>query len=196
MKGLNLILKIIKRVTYELDKYKLKQISLTLHSVGEDFIVDKPYEIGNPQNITIGHSFHTSHNLRLHTITDYENETFSPHLTIGNNVFINSYCHIACADNITIGDSVLIASKVYISDHSHGKADASSIEISPIKRKLITLPIQIGNNVWIGEGVSILMGVSIGDNSIIGANAMVNKSFPPNSVIGGIPAKLIRSIQC
>lgn len=59
--------------------------------------------------------------------------------------------------------------------------------------KYITLgEIIIGNNVWIGEGVAIFSGVTIGDNCVIGSNAVVNKSFPANSIIGGIPARLLR----
>ena len=70
------------------------------------------------------------------------------------------------------------------------------IAIIPNKRNLISKgPVKIENNVWIGEGACILPNVTIGANSIVGANSVVTKSFPTNSIIGGVPAKLIKEIK-
>jgi acetyltransferase-like isoleucine patch superfamily enzyme len=91
---------------------------------------------------------------------------------------------------------VLIASKVYISDHFHGNVTAEELDIAPVKRKLFSKgPVIIGDNVWIGEGVVIMPGVEIGNSCIIGANAVVTKSFPKDSVIGGNPARLIKVLN-
>lgn len=187
---------IIKKISCQVEKNELKNLKLLLNSVGTNVLIESPYEIIHPKNISIGNDFHTSRYVKLSTIENYENELFSPKLTIGNNVFINSYSHIACASAVSIGDNVLIAGKVYISDHSHGCSDLCSLKHTPMSRKLTTRPVVIKDNVWIGESVSILMGVTIGKNCIIGANSLVNKSFPPNSVIAGVPARLIKSIVC
>jgi acetyltransferase-like isoleucine patch superfamily enzyme len=91
---------------------------------------------------------------------------------------------------------VLLASKVFITDHYHGGIDSESIKIPPSTRIVQSKgPVIIEDNVWIGQGVAIMPDVTIGKNSIIGANAVVTKSFPPNSIIGGVPARLIKTIN-
>lgn len=112
-------------------------------------------------------------------------------LKIGNNVHVNNYSRIVALDKITIGNHVTIAQFVSILDHDH------KFDIINNKLELdgyITSPIKIGNNVWISDKVTILKGVTIGDNVIIGANSLVNKDVKSNSIIGGIPAKLLKNI--
>jgi lipopolysaccharide O-acetyltransferase len=110
-------------------------------------------------------------------------------LHIGNGVQINDYVHIACAGRVSIGANALLASRVYISDHDH------DVEAEPGNQgtKLIISTTVIGENCWLGEGVAVLKGVTLGNNCVVGANAVVTKSFPPFSILGGVPAKLIRS---
>ncbi|SQH77487.1 putative lipopolysaccharide biosynthesis O-acetyl transferase wbbJ [Shewanella benthica] len=111
-------------------------------------------------------------------------------LNIGDNVQINDYCHLACADNVSIGNDTLIASRVFITDHDH---DFNSGLTKPADWPLLSLPVTIGQRCWIGEGVCILKGVSLGNDCIVGANSVVTKNFPSGSIIGGVPAKLIRN---
>lgn len=116
---------------------------------------------------------------------------------LGEGIQLNDYVHISALESVTIGDNVLIASHVYISDNSHGsyKGDDNdtSPQIIPIKRSYFTSPVTIGNNVWIGEGVIILPGVTIGDGAIIGAHSVVNKTIPSNAIAVGSPAKVIKT---
>ena len=107
---------------------------------------------------------------------------------MGDNIQLNDHVHIACSESVTLGKNVLIASRVYISDHDHDLR--SNIE-NPQDWPLKSSSVDIGDNCWIGEGVCILKGVKLGCNSVVGANAVVTKSFPANSVIAGIPAKII-----
>jgi acetyltransferase-like isoleucine patch superfamily enzyme len=134
--------------------------------------------------------------LKLRAFDKFNNQKFTPSISIGENVQIETNCHIGCINKIEIGDNVLIASDVSILDHLHGKTDFSDISISPINRILTSKgPIKIGDNVLIGEKVTILSGVSIGQGSIIGANSIVTRDIPENSIAVGSPARIIKKIQ-
>ncbi len=162
---------------------------------GEGAMIPLPRIIKNPQYISIGNNFNALYNFRIEAWDNYHEQKFNPEIIIGNNVSFNSDCHIGCINKIVIGDNVLVASRVYISDHSHGDVTAASLSKPPVLRSLISKgPVIIEDNVWIGEGVCVLPGVTIGKNSIIGANAVVTKSIPPNCVAAGIPAKVIKNI--
>ena len=117
------------------------------------------------------------------------------YIKIGENVEINDEVHIGATQKIIIEDNVLIASKVYISDHNHGsyKGDEQDSPMSiPKERKIHSSPIRIEKNVWIGELCCILQGVTIGEGSIIGAMSVVTKDIPPYTIAVGSPAKLIK----
>ena len=164
-------------------------------SVGPNFAVASPIYLTGGQYIKIGTNFETGPGLRIEAHDRFYNDRFQPEISIGNNVQFNYDCHVGCISRVTIGDDVLIASKVMIIDHSHGEVTAEAIKLPPAKRPLVTKGnVVIGNNVWIGEGAVIMPGVSIGDNCIVGGNAVVTKSFEPNCLIGGNPAKVIRHL--
>ena len=109
-------------------------------------------------------------------------------LKIGKNVFINSCCQFQDQGGITIGDGTLVGPKTVIATLNH--------HMDPSKRaNLFPKPVVIGKNVWIGANVPILPGVTIGDGAIIAAGAVVNKNVEANTVVGGVPAKLIKQIE-
>lgn len=133
----------------------------------------------------------------LEAIGRYNGHVYSPKILIKNNVNINDFVHIAATNYIEIGNNVLIASRVYISDHNHGYYEGENRQSSPLEppdHRVVSNDqnVIIGDNVWLGEGVCILPGVTIGEGSIIGANAVVSKDIPPNSIAVGIPAKVIK----
>ena len=188
--------KIVNRVKMAYDTRILNGTVRQLKTCGRNFNIQSKFTIINPQYISIGDNFSSLYNLRLEAIDIFESEKYTPELKIGNNFICNTDVHIGCIERIIIGDNVLLASRIYISDHSHGAVTAEEMHIPPARRKLATKgPIVIEDNVWIGEGVCILPGVKIGRNSIIGANAVVTKSVPPFSVVAGIPAKVIRNLS-
>lgn len=154
-----------------------------------------PLFVSGLENVEVGDGFRAEKNLRIEVFSYRKGQVFKPKVFIGKNVSINENFHLGCIDYISIGNNVLIASNVFISDHAHGDFNPSELLIAPVERRLITKgPVRIGDNVWIGEGVSILPGVEIGNNSIVGANSVVTKSIPNNVVAAGVPAKIIKEI--
>ncbi len=193
--------KIIEKLFFLLENYRERKIysdkkAILFKSVGSNFNMGKDYRISGPQYMEIGNSFWCLNRLRLEAIDSYNNENFAPVIKIGDNVNINNDVHIACINRIEIGDNCLLASRIYISDHDHGSFNDESLKIAPSKRQLISKgPVIIKNNVWIGEGAAILANVTIGENSIVATNAVVTKDVPPNCIVGGIPAKIIKRIE-
>ena len=117
-------------------------------------------------------------------------------LKIGNNVSLGEYSHITCANKVTIGNSVLTGRFVLITDNSHGNSTKDSADIAPLAREIHSNgPVCIGDNVWIGDKVTILPNVTIGKGCIIAANAVVTKDIPEYSVAAGVPAKVIKTIK-
>lgn len=168
----------------------------TFKHFGENSYVPYPNMIINPQYICIGNNFSCFYNVRIEAWDKYREQNFTPEITIGNNVTFNTDCHIGCINKVVIGNNVLVASRVYISDHSHGDISLEALENPPEMRNLVSKgPVIIEDNVWIGEGVCIMPGVTIGKNSIIGANAVVTKNFPANTVIAGVPAAVIKILE-
>ncbi|HFU3821654.1 TPA: acyltransferase [Streptococcus suis] len=99
---------------------------------------------------------------------------------IGNRVFFNNFCSINAMLSVTIDDDCIFGENVKIYDHNHCYQDRSQ---SISKQGFSTAAIQIGRNCWIGSQVTILKGVTIGDNSIIGAGAVVYQDVPENSIM-------------
>lgn len=156
-------------------------------------LIRLPFDIRNKRYIAIGDGFTCGFGCRLEAFpTDINNNLC---IRIGRNVQLNDYVHIGAVGSITIGDDVLMASKIYISDHNHGNYDkqfSDSPFSNPIDRKPIVKPVIIGDRVWIGESCCILPGVTIGEGSIIGALSVVTKDIPPFSVAVGSPAKVVK----
>jgi lipopolysaccharide O-acetyltransferase len=158
-------------------------------------LIRLPFDIRNKRYIKLGTGFTTGRYCRLEAYPQAEDKR-DKCLIIGDRVQINDAVHIAAAKSIVIGNDVLIASKVFISDINHGaygKNDQHvNPEIRPSERPLSTAQVVIEDNVWLGEFVCVLPGVTIGRGAIIGAMSVVTKNIPPYTIAVGIPAKPIK----
>lgn len=113
---------------------------------------------------------------------------FGKNISLGKDVFINAGCKFQDQGGIFIDDGALIGHNVVLATLNHN--------IDPKKRhEAQPAPIHIGKGVWIGANATVTPGVSIGDNAVIAAGAVVTKDVPNNTIVGGVPAKIIKEIQ-
>lgn len=150
------------------------------------------------QFISIGKKTSIGRQSILKAWDEYAGKHYNPSITIGNNCCIREFCHITSCNSITIGNGVLTGRFIYISDNSHGDYSAPSLDdqliLSSLLRPLgVKGPIKIGDNVWIGDRVTILSDVTIGEGAIIATNAVLTHDVPAYTMVGGVPAKIIKT---
>lgn len=160
-----------------------------------DGFIIKPHQLKGEKYISIGKGTTINKGAILTAWDKYGEQTFTPSIKIGHNCSIGEYAHITACKEIVIGNNVLTGRRIYISDNAHGNSSSEEIDIPPIKRPLyVKGSVIIEDNVWIGERVCILSGVHIGKGAIIAANAVVTHNVPPYTIVGGVPAKIIKKI--
>ena len=108
-------------------------------------------------------------------------------ITIGKNVFLNMGCKFQDQGGIFIDDGALIGHNVVLATLNHAMDPAD-------RATMIPAPIHIGKRVWIGANATVLPGVTIGDGAVVAAGAVVTKDVPENTVVGGVPARVMRKI--
>jgi acetyltransferase-like isoleucine patch superfamily enzyme len=112
---------------------------------------------------------------------------FGRNIRVGRNVFINHACEFMDRGGITIEDDVLIGPKVNLVTINHPVDPAQ-------RRSTYCAPIVIKRGAWLGAAVSVMPGVTIGENAVVAANAVVVRNVPDNTIVGGVPARHIKSI--
>ena len=147
------------------------------------------------RNMHIGNNFSSGDGLWLHAITHYAGKYYFPRITIGNNVCLSDSVHIAATNCVTIGDDVLIGSRVIITDHNHGtykgNNQSSPLEAPAVRELTNDRSTIIEDRVWIGDGVAVLAGAKIGEGCVIAANSVVIGEIQKNCIAAGSPAKPI-----
>lgn len=157
-------------------------------------LIRRPFYCRGKSRLQFAEGLTTGYHCRFDLLGEEDDNSIK--LIIGKNCKLGDNVHIVANEKVIIGDNCLMASKIFISDTSHGeysnKIIYSSPDIPPDERPFYVKPVVIGNNVWIGENVCILLGVTIGNGCIIGANSVVNRDIPDNCIVAGVPAKIIK----
>lgn len=182
----------VKRLFKAINHFYVKRfIKPQFDSLGESL------EVAHPRNLVIfGSNIHVGKYAQIIAAPDnYIRFTTWPSKQQSGAIKIGDYClispgvRISAAQSIHIGDNVMFAANVYVSDSDwHGIYN----RIRPFR---CTKPVIIENNVWLGESVIVNKGVRIGENSVIGAGSVVTKNIPANSIAAGNPARVIKSIN-
>jgi len=150
--------------------------------------------IRNPLYITfgylsVGNNVTIWDNGRIEGVSAYAQNSYQPHIVIGNGVTIQQRCHITAASDLRIGNDTMIAFDVSIQDTDH---QYTNLDIPIVKQPLIVQKTEIGKNCFIGSGVKIQAGTILGQHCVVGANSVIRGVFPDYSVIVGVPEKVIK----
>ena len=163
---------------------------------GKGVIIESNIFFLGTKFISIGNNVRLGRNGTLTAWEKFNDDNFSPVIIINENVSIGDQFHITSINSINIGKNVLMGQKITITDNSHGLTDKASMILAPRNRKLISKGrIVINNDVWIGDKVTIVGNIEIGNGSIIASNSVVTKNIPDYTVVGGIPAKIIKQYK-
>ena len=152
--------------------------------------IGKDVTFQNPDSIHLGSGVGIGKYSCFLPIKHFAGKDYNPIIKIGNGCWIGIRNSFAAIDRVEIGNDVLFAGYVHITDHSHGYEDINS----PMhKQPLISKgPVVIEDQCWLGFGCEILSGVHIGRHSIVGARAVVTKDVPAFSIVAGNPARIIK----
>lgn len=170
-------------------------ISSSFKGISKSARFVSPVLIHGGNCITIGENTKIGRNGILTAWERYNGIVYEPKIIIGSNCNFGEYVHLTAINRISIGNGVLTGRWVTITDNSHGNVCRSELEQSPISRCLSTKgPVEIADNVWIGDKVTVLSNVKIGKGAIVAANSVVTKDVAPFTLVGGIPAKILRTL--
>ncbi len=164
-------------------KYILRKVGI---KIGPNSMIFPPFRIEGVPHIYVG----ANTSIREYSwIAAYDMTGSIPRLTIGDNTSLGYNSHIICTRSVTIGNNVLFANGVYISDNLHAYED---ITIPIINQNIVQKQdVIIGDGSWIGEHACII-GAKVGKHCVVGANSVVTKDVPDYCVVGGVPAKILK----
>lgn len=162
-----------------------------LHALGKRSILARSQQVNNPRVVAIGSHVMIASQFILADLRPGVNEV--PKIVIGDGCTILYRFQCNAAQSVSIGRNVLIASNVLITDSDH-VVDPDGIPVTR-NHKLITKPVYVEDNCWLGQNCVILKGVTIGHDSIVGASSVVADDVPPCSVVAGNPARVIKKLE-
>jgi acetyltransferase-like isoleucine patch superfamily enzyme len=162
-----------------------------LKSFGPGSSIRRPRHLAGRRAISFGARTAIGQFCRMEAIQSYAGRAYNPSIEIADDVYIGNYAQIFAIDRITIGTGCVLSEHVYITDNSHtlNPAAPGLIMQQPLESKG---PVELGDHCFIGFGARILPGVTLGAHCVVGTNAVVTKSFPPLTMLAGIPAQAIK----
>jgi acetyltransferase-like isoleucine patch superfamily enzyme len=164
-------------------------LSTQFKEIGAGSSIAPPFRFYGLSEISLGAGVIIHRDCWIHVVSGHGDEA-SPKINIKSHAAIGMGATISAAHQVVIGEHVLLARNVYISDHAHAFEDIET----PIMHQGINriAPVTIGNHTWLGQNVVVLPGVTIGEHCVIGANSVVNSFIPDFSVAVGAPARVIK----
>lgn len=187
-----------KKIANGYNRWVWNKTKKLFNKVGSDCKCQENFSIREPQFINMGNDFRGGKNISIHCWKQYKQSENSvdPQLSIGDKVSMTKNSYISCANEVVIGNGVLIGENAFITDNMHGANTLGEIMIPPSERELYSKGrVLIEDNAWIGRNVCIMPNVRIGKGAIIGANAVVTHDIPDYCIAAGVPAKPIKFIK-
>lgn len=166
------------------------KLYLFSENIGKNFYIGKRLRINKCKYLKVGNNCRIGNDCRISFFNSFYGQEYNPKLEIGNNAYLGDYLTFLCADEVSIGDNVLMASYITITSENHG-IDPED-ERGYAKQPLVGKKVYIKDGAWIGEHVIILPGVEIGNKAIVAAGSVVTKNVSDYTIVAGNPARVIK----
>ena len=185
----------VRAYNYLIRKMVTSWNCMQVKNCGSNVIFFAKSRVKGGRNVTIGNGV-IRRGCTIAAQTTYFGQALEPSILIEDGADLGEDCFITASNHIVIGRNSLFGRLVTVADNSHGTTSFEDLCKEPHLRAVVSKgEVVIGKNVWIGDKATILPNVHIGDGAVVGANAVVTKDVPPYSVVGGIPAKVIRQYE-
>ena len=208
-----LVKKILMCIIWIVSKIYPYSLSLQIHDIrdllysmwvshfvcefGDNSLIGYPCSLhGDRKRLSIGTHVYIGKQTVIEPICKYGGQKLPSKIVIGNYCTIGEFNHITAVNNIIIGDGLLTGRRVLLSNNNHGDFSKDDLKVRPAERRITSKgDLVIENNVWIGEGASVLGSLRIGEGSVIAANSVVTKDVPSYTLVAGVPARIIKSLK-
>jgi acetyltransferase-like isoleucine patch superfamily enzyme len=189
------VVRLVEKTKQTYEKINLYYLRGELGRLGSNAYIEFPATVMHPACMSIGNNFTARSGLKIRGYTSFAGAHYTPVIVIGDNVHLATDVTINSTHRIEIGDNTAIGAGTKLMDHMHGLPGYEDI-LTLVMERILTSKggVKVKHNVMIGAGVVVMPGVEIGENCIIGANSVVTRSIPPNSIAAGIPARVIKTI--
>ncbi len=159
-------------------------------SYGKGAFIRRPAKVFGPACISLGEGTVILPHSYLNAVEEYAGVRHTPKISIGSGVYIGGYAYLTAIDEISIGDGCVLSEHVYITDLMHGLSpEGGPIMQQPLESKG---PVRIGPRCFLGYRAAIMPGVTLGEGCVVGANAVVTRSFGAFSMLAGAPARVVK----
>jgi acetyltransferase-like isoleucine patch superfamily enzyme len=165
-----------------------------LHAAGSRVRMAFPRRLRGRAHLSLGSGTRVGAHGWIEAITRYGGQRFTPQIVIGRDVAIGRHLTLTATHRVEIGDGCLLSEGVYVSDTAH---DVIGFSEQPLPQRGLVFKgaVSIGPRCFLGYRACVLPGVTLGEGCVVGAHAVVTHSFGPGSVVAGVPARLVRTIE-